>query len=88
MLENMLQSDALDAARNEALRNILNIELFEQGAVSANGRDRYANQAMQAQQPFIYQVVPLNKALPKSKPRPILLSKRSKITSCKTTPIP
>ena len=46
VLDNIQQSAALDAARSEARKNILNAEryeyLYKQGAVSAKERDRYA----------------------------------------------
>ena len=52
VLDNVQQSAALDAARSEARKDILNAErydyLYEQGAVSAKERDRYATQAEQA----------------------------------------
>ena len=44
VLDNIQQSAALDAARSEAHKDILNAEryeyLYEQGAVSAKERDR------------------------------------------------
>ena len=53
VLDNVQQSAALDAARSEARKDILNAEryayLYAQGAVSAKERDRYANEAVQAQ---------------------------------------
>ena len=53
VLDNVQQSAALDAARSEARKDILNAQryeyLYEQGAVSAKERDRYANEAVQAQ---------------------------------------
>ena len=52
VLDNVQQSAALDAARSEARKDILNAEryeyLYEQGAVSAKERDRYATEAEQA----------------------------------------
>ena len=52
VLDNIQQSAALDAARSEARKDILNAEryeyLYEQGAVSAKERDRYATEAEQA----------------------------------------
>ena len=53
VLDNVQQRAALDAARSEARKNLINAEryayLYEQGAVSAKERDRYANAAVQAQ---------------------------------------
>ena len=52
VLDNVQQSAALDASRSEARKDILNAEryeyLYEQGAVSAKERDRYATEAEQA----------------------------------------
>ncbi|AII47930.1 hypothetical protein KR52_01985 [Synechococcus sp. KORDI-52] len=52
VLDNVQQSAALDAARSEARKDILNAErydyLYKQGAVSAKERDRYATMAEQA----------------------------------------
>ena len=52
VLDNVQQSAALDAARSEARKDVLNAEryeyLYKQGAVSAKERDRYANEAVQA----------------------------------------
>ena len=53
VLDNVQQRTALDAARSEARKDILNAErygyLYQQGAVSAKERARYANEAVQAQ---------------------------------------
>ena len=52
VLDNVQQSAALDAARSEARKDTINAArydyLYEQGAVSAKERDRYANEAVQA----------------------------------------
>ena len=52
VLDNVQQSAALDAARSEASKTILNAEryayLYAQGAISAKERDLYANEAVQA----------------------------------------
>ena len=53
VLDNVQQSAALDAARSEARKDVLNAEryeyLYKQGAVSAKERDRYANEAVKAE---------------------------------------
>ena len=52
VLDNVQQSAALDAARSEARKDTINAArydyLYEQGAVSAKERARYANEAVQA----------------------------------------
>lgn len=52
VLDNVQQSAALDAARSEARKDILNAKryeyLYKQGAVSSKERDRYATEAEQA----------------------------------------
>ncbi|WP_115025048.1 efflux RND transporter periplasmic adaptor subunit [Synechococcus sp. UW69] len=53
VLDNVQQSAALDAARSEARKDNLNAEryeyLYKQGAVSVKERDRYANEAVKAE---------------------------------------
>ena len=53
VLDNVQQSAALDAARSEARKDVLNAEryeyLYKQAAVSAQERDRYANAAVKAE---------------------------------------
>ncbi len=52
VLDNVQQSAALDAARSEVRKNVINAArydyLYRQGAVSAKERDRYSNEAVQA----------------------------------------
>ena len=52
VLDNVQQSAALDAARSEVRKDVINAArydyLYRQGAVSAKERDRYSNEAVQA----------------------------------------